>query len=267
MKTLDRKRAVHADLGAVGRRIHSAAKLLLSLARKLPPPATRVLDALQPALDKLCRANYPRIDKHHAAWFPSLPVLLTAWVACGSLALQDLQLFSARFGSILGMPPPIAAPTVRPLPESPIFDLTGLKDPEPQAPQPSLKDLPILTQGPHASPPRFSECPEGAPPVLNGFLTRLNAFDDKPVGSLARAFHLTMQLAACEIPKFLHDFLRHQWELLRASLPLAPVVTKVIAEFAKAHPQGDPSTPAAGQHLALQAQKTNQATGSSSLGG
>ena len=156
----------------------------------------------------------------------------------GSLAFQDLQLFSAQFESTLDMPPLVVAPTVRPLPEFPIVDLTGLKDPQPRAPQPGLKGLPVLTEGTHA--PR-NAC-EGAPLVLNGFLTWLNAIDDKQVGSLVRAFHLTMQLAGCEIPSFPHDSLRHEWGRLRASLPLAPAATQAIAEFVKAHPQDDPST-------------------------
>ena len=129
-------------------------------------------------MDKLRPANYAHIDKHHAAWYPSLPVLLTAWVACGSLAFQDLQLFSAQFESTLDMPPPVAAPTVRPLPESPIVDLMGLKDPEPRAPQPGLQDLPVLTEGAHG-PRDAGNAPESAPPLLNGFLTWLSAVDDK----------------------------------------------------------------------------------------
>ena len=72
--------------------------------------------------------------------------------------------------------------------------------------------------------------------MLNGCLTWLNAVDDKWVGSLARAFHLNMQLAGCEIPSFPHNLLRHPWERLRASLPLAPAVAQMIAEFVKSHP-------------------------------
>ena len=65
-------------------RIQPAAKTLLSLARKLPLQGTQVPDALQSTLEKLRPANYPQIHKHHAVWYPSLPVLLIAWVARGS---------------------------------------------------------------------------------------------------------------------------------------------------------------------------------------
>ena len=91
--------------GTVDTRIQPAAQTLPSLACKLPPQGTRVPDALQSALEKLRPANYPRIDKHHAAWYPSLPVLLTAWVARRSLVFQDLQLFFAHSESTLDMPP------------------------------------------------------------------------------------------------------------------------------------------------------------------
>ena len=67
----------------------------------------------------------PRIDKHHAAWYPSLLDLLTAWVARGSLSFQDLQLFFAQFESTFDMLPPSAAPAVKPAPESTVVDLTG----------------------------------------------------------------------------------------------------------------------------------------------
>ena len=77
-----------------------------SLASPLPPQGTQVPDALQPALEKLRPADYPRMDKHHAAWYPSLPVLLTAWLARGSVSFQDLQLFFAQFESTLDTPPP-----------------------------------------------------------------------------------------------------------------------------------------------------------------
>ena len=87
--------------------------------------------------------------------------------------------------------------------------------------------------------------------MLNGFLTWLNVVNDKRLGSLARAFHLTMQLAGCEIPSFPHDSLRHQWERHRASLPLAPAIIQAIAGFVKAHPKDDPSTPAPGQRPAV----------------
>ena len=76
-----------------------------------------------------------------------------------------------------------------------------------------------------------------------------------------------MQLAGCEIPSFPHDSLPHEWERLRASLPLTPAVTQAIAEFVKAHPQDDPTTRAPGQRPAVQAQKANQVTGGRSSGG
>ena len=71
-----------------------------------------------------------------------------------------------------------------------------------------------------------------------------------------------MRLAGCEIPSFPHDTLRHQWEWLRASLPLAPAVARAIAEFVKSHPQDAPSTTNPRQGPAVQAQKTNQSLGS-----
>ena len=108
---------------------------------------------------------------------------------------------------------------------------------------------------------------DGVPPVLNGFLTWLNAVEDKKVGGLARAFHLAMQLAGCDVPNFPHDSLRRQWERLRASLPLKPTVTQAVADFVKAHPQDDPSVPAVGQGPAVQAQKTNQSMGGRGSGG
>ena len=42
---------------------------------------TGVAEVLQTAQDKLRPTNYPLINDRHAAWFPSLLVLLTAWVA------------------------------------------------------------------------------------------------------------------------------------------------------------------------------------------
>ena len=38
-----------------------------------------------------------RIDKHHAAWYPSFPFFLKAWVARGSLFFLDSQFFPAHF--------------------------------------------------------------------------------------------------------------------------------------------------------------------------
>ena len=129
VQTLDHKGTTAEGTGAADMCIQPAAKTVLSLARKLPPQGTQVPDALQSALEKLRPANYPRIDKHHAAWYPSLPFLLTAWVARGSLAFQDLQLFFAQFKSTLDMPPPNATPTAKPPQESPIVDLTGADNP------------------------------------------------------------------------------------------------------------------------------------------
>ena len=222
-------------------------------------------DALQSALEKLRPANYPRIDKHHAAWYPSLPVLFTAWVARGSLAFRDLQLFFAQFESPLDMPRPSATPTAKLVQESPIVDLTG------------ADDLVISASVPKASESApneatFSEsrdtghAPNGVPPVLNGFLTGPNVVKDKKVGGLARAFHLTMQLAGCDVPNFPHDSVR-PWERLRAFLPLKPTVTQAVVDFVKAHPQDDPSVPAVGQSPAVQAQKTNESTCSWGFGG
>ena len=78
--------------------------------------------------------------------------------------------------------------------------------------------------------------PDRVPPVLNGFLTWLNAMEDKKVGGLAGAFHLAMQQAGYVVPNFPHDSLRRQWERLWASLPLKPTVTQAVADFDKAHP-------------------------------
>ena len=234
VKTLDRKRGTDIDPGAVDTRIRP--KALLSLSRKPPPPkGTQAPNVLQEALDKLRPANNHRIDKHHAAWYPSLLVLLTAWVARGSLSFQDLQLFSVQFESTLEMPPPAPAPVAKPLPESPIVDLTGPEDPERQTPQSGVTDFPVLPEGTHG-PRDARSASEVSPPVSNGFFTGLNAVDDQQLGTLAQAFHLTMQLAGCKMPSFTHDILRHQWERLRASLPLAPAVAQAIAEFVKCHP-------------------------------
>ena len=144
--------------------------------------------------------------------------------------------------------------------ESPIVDLTGADDRVPSV-------LPVLTSEsvsldvPALVSHEANRTPDGVPPVLNGFLTWLNTVDDKKVGGLARAFHLAMQLAGCDMPNFPHDSLRRQWERLWASLPLRPAVTHAVADFVKAHRQDDPSVPAAGQHPALQAQKSNPSTG------
>ena len=175
-------------------------------------------DALQSALEKLCPANYPRRDKHHAVWYPSLPVLQTAWVARGSLPFQDLQLFFAQFESTLDMPPPITTPAVKLPPESPIVDLTETDEQEARVSQPKASEHSSAVVRPHGS-RDAGHTLDGVPPVLNGFLTWLNDVDDKRVGGPARAFHLAMQLAGCDVPSFPHDSLRRQWERLRASLP------------------------------------------------
>ena len=223
-------------------------------------------NALQSALEKLCPANYPRIDKHHAAWYPSLPILLMVWVARGSFAFQDLQLFFAQFESTLDMPPPNATPTAKPPQETPIVDLTGADDPVISA-LPLKASESVLTEAPVSVNRDTGLTPDGVPPVVNGFLTWLNAVEDKKVGGLACAFHLAMQLVGCDVPNFPHDSLRRQWERLRASLPLKPTVTQAVADFVKAHPQDDPFVPAAGQSPAVQAQKINQSMGSRSSGG
>ena len=114
----------------------------------------------------------------------------------------------AQFESTLDMPSCVRAPAIKLVPESPIVDLTGLEDPEPRAPQPGIKDLLVLAAGTHG-PRDAGNAPKGAPPLLNGFLTWLNAVDDTRVGSLVWAFYFTMQIAGCEIPSFPHDSLRH----------------------------------------------------------
>ena len=53
VKTLDRNRAATEGAGTMDTRIQPAAKTLLSLARKLPPPGTQVPDALRLALERL----------------------------------------------------------------------------------------------------------------------------------------------------------------------------------------------------------------------
>ena len=88
-----------------------------------------------------------------------------------------------------------------------------------------------------------SHTSHGLPPVRNGFLTWLNAVEDKKVGDLARAFHLATQLAGCDVPNFSHDSLRRQRERLRASVPLKPAVPQAVAHFVKAHPQVTPPPP------------------------
>ena len=65
-------------------------------------------------MDKLRSENYPRMDGRHAAWFPWLRVLLTAWVALGSLSFHELQLFRAHLKSVRKMPPPIVSLSNKP---------------------------------------------------------------------------------------------------------------------------------------------------------
>ena len=144
VQTLDRNRTSTEEAGTVDTRIQPATKTLLSLAHKLPPPGTQVPDALQSALEKLRPANYRQIDNHHAAWYPSLPVLLTAWVARGSPTFQDLHLFFAQFDSTLDIPPPAATLAANSPRESPIVDLTGVDDPVPSAsPMPTNESVTV----------------------------------------------------------------------------------------------------------------------------
>ena len=146
------------------------------------------------------------------------------------------------------------------------MDLTGTEDPVPLvSPLPTSESVSLDVTAPVSR--EANRTPDGVPPVLNGFLTWLNTVNDKKVGGIACAFHLAMQLAGCDVPNFPHDSLRRQWERLRASLPLRPAVTQAVADFVKAHPQDDPSVPAAGQEPAAQAQKSNQCTGSRGSGG
>ena len=153
------------------------------------------------------------------------------------------------------------------------MDHTGADDPViptllPTKPIPTQQSRRVRVDGAAASVHREAgHASDGVPPVLNAFLTWLNAVDDKKVGGLARAFHLAMQLAGCDVPNFPHDSLRRQWERLRASLPLKPTVTQATANVLKAHPQDDPSVPAVGQGPAVHAQKTNQSTGGPGSGG
>ena len=164
------------------------------------------------------------------------------------------------------MLPPITTPAVKLPPELPIVDLTETDEQEARVSQPKASEHSSAAVRPHGS-RDARHTPDGAPPVLNRFLTCLNAVYDKRVGGLVRAFHLAMQLAGCDVPSFPHDSLRRKWERLRASLPLKPAVTQGIAVFVKAHPQNGPSVPAAGQGPAVQAQKANQATGGRGSGG
>ena len=146
------------------------------------------------------------------------------------------------------------------------MDLTEIDEQEAQVSQPKASEHSSAAVRRHGS-RNAGHTPDGAPPVLNGFLTWLNAMDDKRVGGLARAFHLAMQLAGCDVPTFPNNSLRRQWECLRASLPLKPAVTQAIADFIKAHPQNDPSVPPTGQGPAVQARKANQATRGRGSGG
>ena len=97
-------------------------------------------DALQSVLEKLHPANYPRIDKHHAAWYQSLPVLVTAWVARVSLSFQHLLLLFAQFESTLDILPLVTTPAVKLPPESPIVDLTETDEQEARVSQPKASE-------------------------------------------------------------------------------------------------------------------------------
>ena len=101
------------------------------------------------------------------------------------------------------------------------MDLTGGDDPLISV-LPLKTNESLLTQAPVPLNRDTGHTPDGVPPVLNGFLTWLNTVEDKKVGGLARAFHLAMQLAGCDIPNFQHDSLRRQWERLRALLGSPP---------------------------------------------
>ena len=115
---------------------------------------------------------------------------------------------------------------------------------------------PLISSGAPHGPRDLGTAPHVSFPVLNRFLTWLNTVNDKHVSSLALAVHLSMPLARCVIPSFLHDSLRHQWEKHRSSLPLTPAVTQADADFVKVHPQDTTSATTPGQGHAVQAQKS-----------
>ena len=115
-------------------------------------------------------------------------------------------------------PVPNAAPTAKPPQDSPIIDLTGADDPLISALPPKARES-VLKEATVSVNRDTGHAPNGVPPVLNGLLTWMNALEDKKVGGLARAFHLAMQVAVCDVPNFPHDSLRWQRERLR---PLCP---------------------------------------------
>ena len=108
-------------------------------------------EASQPPLEKLLPANYPRIDKDHATWYPSLLAWLTAWVARGSLPFQDLQLFFVHFESTLDMPLATTTPTVKLPPESPIVDVTEVGEQEARISQAEASEHTSAAVRPHRS--------------------------------------------------------------------------------------------------------------------
>ena len=183
VRTLDSKRATDADPSALPTCIQPGAKTKLSLARKPPGQGTGVPDVLQTALDKLRPPNHPRIDGRHVAWFPSLPVLFTAWVARGSLPFHDLPLFCAQFESVLEMPPPTASPVNKLPPEAPTVDFPDLEDQVSQAKLPEVADRPIPSGALHGH-CDSGTAPDVSPAVLNGLPTWLNTVDDKQLGGL-----------------------------------------------------------------------------------
>ena len=158
------------------------------------------------------------------------------------------------------MPPPAPASSTPPTRDPYIVDLTSLDDPKPRSlPAPGAK--PQSTAEVPAGSPKEDPPTDGVPPILNGFLTWLNAAEEHRVGGSAKAFHLSMQLARCTIPSFPHDSLRRQWERLRASPTLTPTVTHAIPEFVKEHRDVDPKAVAVAQLPAAQAQRANEALG------
>ena len=89
------------------------------------------------------------------------------------------------------MPPPSAAPAVKPRPESRIVDLMGADDPIIPTLQPKIGESASIVAA--ASVNREAGlASDGVLPLLNGPPTWLNAVEDKKVGSLVRAFHLSM---------------------------------------------------------------------------
>ena len=93
VQTVDCNRTATEGAGTVETRISRLRRPCSLLLANFPPPGTQVPDALRSALEKLRPANYPRMDEHHAGWYPSLLVLLTAWLARESPDLSRLAAF------------------------------------------------------------------------------------------------------------------------------------------------------------------------------